>query len=131
MLIAQSIYQLVTKLEGPKCPDDIEVKEDECLAAGLQAGALYQPDETFFNVYDWGESAQTRMNVFGTLSIFRNMTDLFHVPLLVSSDFTPCGCFLYQTSDQGVLVSYDKGQVGECKTDPNVIGMVCKEVRLI
>jgi hypothetical protein len=42
-------------------------------------------------------------------------------------DYTPCGCFLWKTSDGTVYVDYDRGLVGQCKSSSSTIGMICKE----
>jgi hypothetical protein len=41
-------------------------------------------------------------------------------------DYTPCGCFLWRTSDGTVYVDYDRGLTGQCKSSSSTVGMVCR-----
>ena len=47
-----NLYQLRADLQGPKCPDGLDVPESECLKAALQVGAQYNP-QSQLNVDDW------------------------------------------------------------------------------
>ncbi len=64
-----SIYQL-ERIRGPRCTDSYEdVQENECEAAGLEAGAQWNPVFRGVGV-DEGEFVQPQLNVFAALSSF-------------------------------------------------------------
>ncbi len=62
-----SIYQLLG-MPGPKCPDCLEIQENECEATGREVGAQYNP--VIFRAGDWGEFVQPQLNVFAAPCTF-------------------------------------------------------------